>query len=98
MAKFSSFGVLGISLLAAGSSWPMPLAKQAATAATRGYRESVRLEIHAHTPPTLSAATLPRAPLAPATDAWLMVVLGGGVVALQLRRTQRTVRRSRVAI
>jgi len=98
MVKFSSIGVLGISLLAAGSSWPVPLARQAAMAVTPGDRESVRLEMQANSSPTLSAALLPRSPLSPATDAWLMAVLGGGVIALQLRRTQRSVRRSRVAI
>lgn len=31
---------------------------------------------------------------APATDGWLMVLLGGALVALQLRRTQMDARRA----
>jgi hypothetical protein len=75
--KFSSMGVLLISALMSGSSWPEPVTRHAVIVEPR--------QILSQPQPT------------PATDTWLTILLGGVLVALQLRRTQMDARRARVA-
>ena len=97
--KFWSKGTLVLlSLLVSGSSWPGPTARQVAAPGVRA--GSVRLaQVSGVLTPAvrLGANALAAARPTPAIDLWLTVVLSGAVVTLQLRRTQRSVRVSRVA-
>jgi hypothetical protein len=100
MVKFSSRpALLVLSLLMAGSSWAGSIApQQAAMADARSRRESVRGISPARSLPTPSAIKVAQGRPWPATDVWLTVILGGGLIALQLRRTQRSVRMCRLAV
>jgi hypothetical protein len=97
--KFSSKGALVLlSLFVSGSSWPGPPIRQ--VAAPEVHAVPIRM---AHVSSVLKrdvqlgANALAEARPTPVMDLWLTVVLSGAVVALQLRRTQRSVRVARVA-
>ena len=98
MLKNSSMGVLLVlSLFLTGSSWSGVLVKRTATAGTQAFSASLPLTAPVRVLPTVAVAVSPGGRPAPAPDVWLSVILGGGLVAMQLRRTQMTVRRARVA-
>ena len=103
MLKSSSMGVLLVlSLFLTGSSWSGVLVKRTATAGTQAFSASLPLTAPVRVLPTVvlptvAVAVSPGGRPAPAPDVWLSVILGGGLVAMQLRRTQMTVRRARVA-
>ena len=98
MLKSSSMGVLLVlSLFLTGSSWSGVLVKRGATAGTHAFSASLPLTAPVRGSPTVAAAVSPGGRPAPALDVWLSVILSGGLVAMQLRRTQMTVRRARVA-
>jgi hypothetical protein len=96
--KFSSTGLLLISLVMTGSTWSGPVAKQTAPAAVRSHGETVRLNIPVGRPPAVIAAPIVSPRSVSGVDVWLTVLLGGGMIALQLRRTQMSVRRARVMV
>ncbi len=99
MMKFSSVAVLLIlSLFIAGSSWPESIVRRHQMAEAHAGRESVRLLPPVRGTPPLPAALIPQARAAAADDVWLTLILGGVLVALQLRRTQRTARLSRLSL
>jgi hypothetical protein len=100
MMKFSSTGLmLMLALLMAGSSRSGSIATQAALAAARSSsRESVGLTTIGHRLPILAVSTVEQAPSVPAADVWLTVSLGGGLIALRLRRMQKGARTSRVMV
>lgn len=95
MIKFSYTGALLISLLLAGSG---STAEQAAMAQARNRHVNARLDLPMRSAPTASATAISNPRPAPATDVWLTIILGGGLIALQLRRTQQSVRKARFAV
>jgi hypothetical protein len=99
MMRFSSTAVLLIlSLFIAGSSWSVSSAPQPDMAGTHASRESVRLLWPAPDTAPLPATLIPQAGTAATGDVWLTLVLGGVLVALQLRRAQRSARLSRLSL
>ena len=97
--KFSSTAVLLIlSLFIAGSSWSGPIMLRHNMAEAHARRESVRLLLPVRGTPPLPATLIHEAGSAAAGDVWLTLVLGGVLVALQLRRTQRSARLSRLSL
>jgi hypothetical protein len=94
MMKFSSTAVLLIvAPFITGSSWSGSIMPQ---------RDVVRVHVNARllpllrgTPPTAPTPVL-QGKSAAAGDLWLTIVLGGALVALQLRRTQKSARVSRL--
>jgi hypothetical protein len=99
MMKFSSTAVLLIlSVFIAGSSWSGPsITPQPDIAATHTRPESVRLLPPVRGTSPLPATLIHQAGAAAAGDVWLTLVLGGVLVALQLRRTQRSARLSHLS-
>ncbi len=99
MMKFSSTTVLLIlSLCIAGSSWSGSITPQRDTAEAHADPASVRLLPPERDTPRLPTALIPQARAAAADDVWLTLILGGVLVALQLRRTQRNARLSRLSL
>jgi hypothetical protein len=99
MMKFSSTAVLLIlSLFIAGSSWSGSITLQRDMAEAHAGLASVRLLPPERDTPPLPAALIPQARAAAADDVWLTLILGGVLVALQLRRTQRNARLSRLSL
>jgi hypothetical protein len=99
MMKFSSTTVLLIlSLCIAGSSWSGSITPQRDTAEAHAGHQSTRLLPPVRGKPPLPATLIPQARAAAADDVWLTLILGGVLVALQLRRTQRNARQSRLSL
>jgi hypothetical protein len=99
MMKFSSTAVLLIlSLCIAGSSWSGSLTPQRGMAEAHAGRASVQFLPPERDSPPLPATLIPQARASAADDAWLTLILGGVLVALQLRRTQRNARLSRLSL
>ena len=97
--KFSSTAVLLIlSVFIAGSSWSGSFTPQRVMAEAHAGRESMRLLPLVRGTPPLPATLIPQARAAAADDVWLTLILGGVLVALQLRRTQRNSRVSRLSL
>jgi hypothetical protein len=99
MMKFSSTTVLLIlSLFIAGSSWSGSLTRQRDMVEAHSGIANVRALPRARDTPRLAATLIPQARAAAADDVWLTLILGGVLVALQLRRTQRNARLSRLSL
>lgn len=99
MMKFSSTAVLLIlSLFIAGSSWPGSFTPRRDMTEAHAGGDSARLLPHLHGAPPLPATLIPQGRAAAAGDVWLTLILGGVLVALQLRRTQRNARLSRLSL
>ena len=99
MMKFSSTTVLLIlSLFIAGSSWSGSLTPRRDRAAAHAGLASVRFLPPERDTPPLPATLIPQARASAAEDVWLTLILGGVLVALQLRRTQRNARLSRLSL
>jgi hypothetical protein len=97
--KFSSTAVLLIlSLCITGSSWSGPITPQRDIAEAHFGRERVRLVPPVRGAPLLPPTLIPQARAAATDDVWLTLILGGVLVALQLRRTQRNARLSRLSL
>jgi hypothetical protein len=97
--KFASTAVLLIvSLFIAGSSWSESIAPRSDMVEVHAGRESVRLLWPVRSTPPLPATLIPEARAAATGDVWLTLVLGGVLVALQLRRAQRSARLSRLSL
>jgi hypothetical protein len=98
MLKSSFMGtLLVLSLLPTGSSWSGPLIERAKAAGTHAFSADLLRTTHVRSLPAVATAASPGgSPPVPALDVWLSVFLGGGLVAMQLRRTQRSVFRSRL--
>lgn len=96
--KFTSKNtLLLLSLLVSGSSWPAPTVQQVAGAEVRAVPTRLTQVSGVLTSDVrLGAKALVAARPTPATDFWLFLFLGGAVIALQLRRTQRSIRVARV--
>ncbi len=98
MIKFSSTAVLLVlSLLMAGSSRSGPVTRQD-IAAVPAHSERGRLIIPAHSAPPLAMVLISRPSAASAMDLWLTFILGGGLIARQLRRTQKGARLARLSV
>jgi hypothetical protein len=99
MMKFSSTAVLLIlSLFIAGSSWSGSITPPRSMAEAHAGHVSVQLLPPVRGAPPLPATLIPQARAAAADDVWLTLILGGVLVALQLRRTQRNARLSRLSL
>jgi hypothetical protein len=97
--KFSSTAVLLIlSVFIAGSSWSGSFTPQRDMPEAHAGRESVRLLPPLRGTPPLPATLIPQARAAAAGDVWLTLILAGVLVALQLRRTQRSARLSSLSL
>ena len=99
MMKFSSTTVLLIlSLCIAGSSWSGSIRPLRDMAEAHAGPASVRLPPLVRGTAPLPATLIHEARAAAADDVWLTLILGGVLVALQLRRTQRNARLSRLSL
>lgn len=99
MLKSSSMGtLLVLSLLLTGSSWSGPLVKRATIAGMHALSANLPQVAPVRSLPAAALAVSPVGRSEPAMDVWLSVILGGGLIAMQLRRTQMSVRRARVAL
>jgi hypothetical protein len=99
MMKFSSTTVLlTLSVCIAGSSWSGSITPQRDMAEAHAGPPSVRLLPPERDTRPLPVTLIPEASAAAADNVWLTVILGGVLVALQLRRTQRNARLSRLSL
>jgi hypothetical protein len=99
MMRFSSTAVLLIlSLCIAGSSWSVSITARRDIAEAQAGQVSAQLLPSVRGAPPLRATLIPQARASAADDMWLTLILGGVLVALQLRRTQRNARRSRLSL
>jgi hypothetical protein len=100
MAKFSTTtgALLILTSLLAGSTVSGSIAKKAASAEAQAGQAILRLVGPARSAQAARVFAVARARPASATDVCLAVILGGCLVALQLRRTQRGVRMARVTV
>jgi hypothetical protein len=99
MAKFSTTGALLIlTSLLAGPTVSGSIVKKAASAEARASQAILQLVTPARTTRPSAVFTVASDRPARAADVFLAITLGGSLVVLQLRRTQRGVRMARVTV